>query len=90
MDRNARPTTATGASLSTTLSGLIAESFGRAAGVLALVLLGLAAVATVWLFMPETKPSSRQNAKNNAPGSPSVDAEGRGKKRISQKGLTRF
>jgi MFS family permease len=53
-----------GASASTTLSGLIAESFGRAAGFLAMALVGSAAFATVWLFMPETKPSSRQNSKN--------------------------
>jgi MFS family permease len=45
-----------GASASTALSGLIAESFGRAAGFLAMALIGLAAVAIVWLFMPETKP----------------------------------
>jgi MFS family permease len=47
-----------GASASTTVSGLIAVSFGRAAGFLAMALIGLAAVAIVWLFMPETKPST--------------------------------
>ena len=52
-------TSGIGASVSTTLSGVITESFGRAAGFLALALMGLAAVAMVWLFMPETKPSGR-------------------------------
>jgi MFS family permease len=45
-----------GASVSTTLSGLIAGSFGRTAVFLAMAVVGLAAVAVVWLFMPETKP----------------------------------
>jgi MFS family permease len=52
-------TSGIGASVSTTMSGVITESFGRAAGFLALALMGLAAVAMVWLFMPETKPSGR-------------------------------
>ncbi|MGA8903224.1 MFS transporter [Bradyrhizobium sp.] len=52
-------TSGIGASVSTTLSGVITASFGRAAGFLALTLTGLAAVAMVWLFMPETKPSGR-------------------------------
>jgi MFS family permease len=47
-----------GASVSTTLFGLIAESLGRAAAFLTMALMGLAAVVIVWLFMPETKPST--------------------------------
>jgi len=43
-----------GASLSTTLSGLLAGSLGRAAG-----FLGIAVVALAWLLMPETNPSNR-------------------------------
>lgn len=49
-----------GASASTTLFGLMAGSFGPAAGFLAMALMGFAAVAAVWLFMPETKPISAE------------------------------
>lgn len=45
-----------GASVSTTLFGLIADSLGRAAAFLAITLTGLLAVVIVWLFMPEAKP----------------------------------
>jgi MFS family permease len=47
-----------GASLSTTLSGLVAGSLGRAAGFLGIAAVALAAVLLVWLRMPETKPSN--------------------------------
>ena len=47
-----------GASLSTSISGLIVESFGHAAGFLSVATAGLIAVALVWGFMPETKPSA--------------------------------
>jgi MFS family permease len=47
-----------GASLSTTLSGLVAGSFGRASGFLGIAAVALAAVALVWLLMPETKPQA--------------------------------
>jgi MFS family permease len=46
-----------GASLSTTLSGLVAASFGRAAGFLGIAAVALAAVLLLWLLMPETHPS---------------------------------
>ncbi len=46
-----------GASLSTTLTGLVAGSFGRAAGFLSIAAVALAAVLLVWLRMPETCPS---------------------------------
>jgi MFS family permease len=49
-----------GASLSTTLSGLVAESLGRAAGFLGIAGVALAAVLLVWLLMPETNPSERK------------------------------
>jgi MFS family permease len=49
-----------GASISTILSGLIAEIFGRTAAFLAMALIGCVAVLIVWLFMPETKHSVRQ------------------------------
>jgi len=48
-----------GASLSTTLSGLVAASLGRAAGFLGIATLALAAVLLVWLLMPETNPSNK-------------------------------
>ena len=46
-----------GASLSTTLSGVVAGSFGRAAGFLGIAAVALVAVLLLWLLMPETHPS---------------------------------
>jgi len=48
-----------GASLSTTLSGLVAGSLGRAAGFLGIAGIALAAALLAWLLMPETNPSKR-------------------------------
>ena len=48
-----------GASLSTTLSGLVAGSLGRAAGFFGISAVALVAVLLVWLLMPETHPSNR-------------------------------
>jgi MFS family permease len=48
-----------GASLSTTLSGLVAGSLGRAAGFLGIAAVALAAVLLLWLLMPETNASNR-------------------------------
>ncbi len=48
-----------GASLSTSLSGVVVQTFGRAAGLLSVTAVGLLAVAVVLAFMPETKPPSR-------------------------------
>jgi sugar phosphate permease len=48
-----------GAALSTTLSGLVAASLGRAAGFLGIAGIALAAVLLVLLLMPETNPSKR-------------------------------
>jgi MFS family permease len=47
-----------GASLSTTLSGLVAGSLGRAAGFLGIAAVALAALLLLWLLMPETHPSN--------------------------------
>jgi hypothetical protein len=47
-----------GASLSTTLSSLVAGSLGRAAGFLGIAAVALAAVLLVWLLMPETSASN--------------------------------
>jgi len=48
-----------GASLSTSISGLVAASLGRAAGFLGLAAVALVAVLLLWLLMPETNPSHR-------------------------------
>ena len=48
-----------GASFSTTLSGLVAGSLGRAAGFLGIAAVALAAVLLLSLLMPETKPSNK-------------------------------
>ena len=52
-----------GASLSTTLSGVVAGSLGRAAGFLGIAAVALAAVLLLWLRMPETNPSNRNDAR---------------------------
>jgi MFS family permease len=46
-----------GASLSTSISGLVVERYGHQAGFLAVTMAGVLAVTILWLFMPETKPS---------------------------------
>jgi MFS family permease len=48
-----------GASLSTTLSGIVAGSLGRAAGFLSIAAVALAAVLLLSLLMPETNPSNK-------------------------------
>jgi MFS family permease len=45
-----------GASLSTSLTGLVAGSFGRAAGFLSIAAVALVALLLLWLRMPETNP----------------------------------
>lgn len=49
-----------GASLSTTLFGLVAVSFGRTVVFLSIASVALLAALTLWFFMPETKPSTKQ------------------------------
>src|SRR5262245_16488504 len=49
-----------GASLGTTLFGLVAASFGRTAVFLSIASVALLAVAILWFFMPETKPSTER------------------------------
>lgn len=48
-----------GASLSTTLSGIVAGSLGRTAGFLGIAAVALAAVLLLSLLMPETNPSNK-------------------------------
>jgi MFS family permease len=47
-----------GASLSTSISGVVVERFGQSAGLLGVLAVGLIAVVIVVVFMPETKPST--------------------------------
>jgi len=54
-----------GASLSTTLSGFVAGSLGRAAGFLGIAAVALAAVLLLWLLMPET--NKRRHAGEGTP-----------------------
>ena len=46
-----------GASLSTTLSGMIVGNFGLAAGFVAVAVIALIAFSVLWALMPETKPA---------------------------------
>ncbi len=46
-----------GASVSTSMSGIIVERFGQLAGLLSATAVGVTAVAIVLAFMPETKPT---------------------------------
>jgi len=54
-----------GASLSTTLSGLVAASLGRAAGFLGIAVVALAAALLLWLLMPETNPSNKNHLRSS-------------------------
>jgi MFS family permease len=49
-----------GASLSTSVWGLVAERFGHMVGFLGVTTVGLTAVAVLSVFMPETNPSAPQ------------------------------
>jgi predicted MFS family arabinose efflux permease len=53
-----------GASISTSISGLVVEKLGHTAGFLSVTTVGLLAVAILWAFMPETKPSALQQRPN--------------------------
>ncbi|HEV2097674.1 MAG TPA: hypothetical protein VGR45_01975, partial [Stellaceae bacterium] len=48
-----------GASLSTTLFGIIAANYGRTIVFLCIAASALAAVLILWLFMPETRPAAK-------------------------------
>jgi len=49
-----------GAALSTSISGLIVERVGQMAGFLGVTMVALIAIAILWLFVPETRPSARK------------------------------
>ena len=50
-----------GASLSTALSGLVAESLGRIAGFACIAAIALLATVIVWSLMPETRPGTERS-----------------------------
>jgi MFS family permease len=54
-----------GAALSTTLSGYVAQNFGRAAGFYGIMGVALVALVICWVFMPETKASRRPGARRS-------------------------
>jgi MFS family permease len=45
-----------GAALSTSISGLVVERLGHMAGFLSVTMVGVIAIAILWMFMPETRP----------------------------------
>jgi MFS family permease len=51
-----------GASLSTIVSGLVAQRLGNEAGFLPSAAIALAAFVVVWAFMPETQPKHHRKA----------------------------
>ncbi|MFO1118769.1 MAG: MFS transporter [Rhodospirillales bacterium] len=50
-----------GATLSTTIAGMIADAFGEPAAFLMLAATGFVALLLVWLGMPETRPAASDN-----------------------------
>ena len=62
---------AVGASLSTSLSGIVYQKFGQMAGLLSVTAVGILSVVIVVAFMPETRPFSRpQTRASTTPPSP--------------------
>jgi MFS family permease len=55
-----------GASLSTTASGLVAQSFGSTVGFLAIAGVALIALVTLWALLPETKPVASSPVEDGA------------------------
>jgi MFS family permease len=54
-----------GASLGTTLFGVVAASFGRTAVFLSIASVGLLAALILWFFMPETRPSTERQRRGS-------------------------
>jgi predicted MFS family arabinose efflux permease len=52
-----------GATLSTTLGGLVADRFGISTALTGLALVGVAATVLVWLALPETRPVPAASAR---------------------------
>lgn len=57
-----------GATLSTTAAGLLADHFGGAAALLSLAAVGLCAALLVWMLMPETGPAVTRRAHDRRSG----------------------
>ncbi len=55
--------TSIGATVSTTLGGLVADRFGISAALVGLAAAGFAATALAWLALPETRPARRARAR---------------------------
>jgi predicted MFS family arabinose efflux permease len=49
-----------GASLSPTFAGYMSDTFGSPAAFMGLAAVGMCALATVWLLMPETRPAASE------------------------------
>lgn len=52
-----------GATVSTTLGGLVADRFGISTALLGLALIGCAATSLLWVAMPETRPARRAHVR---------------------------
>jgi MFS family permease len=52
-----------GAALSTSASGLVVTRYGAMAGFLSITVIGLLALAMLWMFMPETKPEPQERGR---------------------------
>ena len=52
-----------GATISTTLGGLVADRYGISAALLGLAAAGLAATVLIWVALPETRPARRRRAR---------------------------
>jgi MFS family permease len=55
-----------GASLSTSIFGIVTQKFGNTAGLLSVTAVGLVAVVIILVFMPETKPPARPQPLDSA------------------------
>jgi MFS family permease len=78
-----------GASLSTSVSGLIVARFGDMAGFLSVTAVGLIGVAILFLFMPETKPPvARSTVGSVDPNSVAFDELAEGTAATLPRGLT--
>lgn len=61
-----------GATLSTSVAGIVVEKLGYAAGLLGVTAVGLLAVVIVFAFMPETKPAAKSGGPDHPPARSAV------------------
>lgn len=62
-----------GATLSTTIAGWLADTYGEATAFFSLAFVGGLAVLLVWVGMSETRPEVPPGSENNDAGSPTPD-----------------